>query len=107
MHNYINNHDWSAPEVVSTSSIFAMDPMMRLKRKRLGPTIDLKAGRRKLAEARAQEAEEGVRKLPLEPWAEEGEEVFCPRKRKQLTLGSSTAPKRAKVSLQNFICIFL
>lgn len=101
--NYINNRDESAPEVVSIPSIFAMDPLIRLKRKRLDPTLDLNSGRRELAEARAQEAEKGVRKMPVEHWAKEGEEVFYPwkkssaLKRKQLAPGSSSAPKRAKV----------
>lgn len=44
--------------------IFAKDPLMRLKRKRLGPTFDLNVGRRELAQARA---EEGVRRIDFNP----------------------------------------
>lgn len=50
---------WGAPEVVLTPSIFAKDTLVRLKKRRLGPIIDLMVGRRKLAKARSVEVEEG------------------------------------------------
>lgn len=59
MHNFFNNFNLNLLKVVPTPSIFAKDHLIRLKRRRSGPTIDLKAGRRELAEARDVEVEEG------------------------------------------------
>lgn len=42
MYSFVNNSDGSPLEVVLTPSLFTKDPFMRLKRKRLSPTIDLK-----------------------------------------------------------------
>lgn len=76
MHDFGKNRDGSAPEVVPSLLIFVKDPLMRLKRKRLGPTFDLNIGRKELAEAWTKEAEEGGEEGS--PHSEEGEEDVCP-----------------------------
>lgn len=103
MHDFVNNHYRSGINPID----IRQDPLMRLKRKRLAPTIDLKARRREQAEARAMEtAEGGEEDIPRPFTQRKGNKTFIPQKRKQVTLGSTSAPKRTRVFLfQNFICI--
>lgn len=68
MHDFVNP-DESALQVVTAPSIFAKGPLMRLNRKRLGPTVDLKVGRRELAKARATEVKEEVEEDTPRPFA--------------------------------------
>lgn len=64
-HSFANNSNRSHLEVMLDPTIFAKDPFMRLKRKRLGPAIDLKEVRRERVVAQAMEAEEGERPCSL------------------------------------------
>lgn len=45
LYNFTHNFVRSLLEVVPAPMILAKDPFMRLKRKKLGPTMDLKDGR--------------------------------------------------------------
>lgn len=70
--------------MVSTPLIFAKDPIIRLKRKKLGPTIHLKDGRREWAEAWAMESEEGDEEDTPRPTARrKGKKTSAPLKKKQ------------------------
>lgn len=63
--------------MVLTPSLFSKDPFMRLKRKRLRPTIGLKDVRREQVETRATRAEEGGGVYPSSPCIEKGEKDIC------------------------------
>lgn len=104
MNDFVNNRNGSAPEVVSASSIFAKDILVRLKSKRLGPTIDLKVGGKSWLRHGPRKE---LRKVPLDPLRRGREEDMCPLEVEMATIGSSPAIKRAKACLLNFISIFL
>lgn len=82
--------------MVLTPSIFAKDPSMRLKRKRLGPTIDLKVGRRKMGEARVAEPVEGGEEDT--PCIEEGEEDIWPTEQEATETRFLVRPEKGKYS---------
>lgn len=45
LHWFAHNSDNSPLEVILVPTIFMRDPHMRLKRKKLGPAVDLREGR--------------------------------------------------------------
>lgn len=88
--------------------IFMRDPNMHLHRTKLGPSVDLREGRKERALARAKEAQEGgeEEETPL-VWKER--KTTDPRKRKQAAPGSTFAPKKTRYinsRLQNFLPCF-
>lgn len=69
--------------MVLTPLIFAKDHLMRLKKKRLGPTMGLKVARRELTEARVIEAEEGGKNGTSRP--------FMQKKGKKTSVGGGSS----------------
>lgn len=92
MHSFAHNSDKIPLEVVPAPTMFAKDLFMRLKRKKLGATIDLRQGRKEQVVARVREAEEGEKDTP-HPLTRKGKKAVAPRKRKHAALSSSFAPK--------------
>lgn len=86
--------------MVLVRTIFARDPLMRLKRKKLGPTVDLKVARRGLADTQAREAEEAREGTPSALGQRKGKKTATSQKRK-LTSGASSVSKREKVHSQS------
>lgn len=82
--------------------IFFKDSLMRLKRKRLDPTVNLKEVRRGQAVEQSieiEEEEEGD--APCPSHRRRGKRQLL-QKRKQVASGSSSSPKRAKVQFVKF-----
>lgn len=96
LHYCTHNTDRSPLEVVPVPMIFMKNPHMRLRRKKLGPTANLREGRKKRALARATEAEEGEEE-EVPPLVLKRKKVTTTRKRKQAVPGFTSAPKKAKV----------
>lgn len=74
MHSFANNSDRSPLQVVLATKIFTKDSFMRLKRKRLGPTINLKEVRRERGVAPRRKG----RGYTSPPRREGGEKYSCP-----------------------------
>lgn len=64
MHDFINHLETSTLEVVPVPSIFARNPVLRLKKK-MGVTVDVKVARKELAMMRAVDADEKWKREPL------------------------------------------
>lgn len=75
---------------------------MQLKRKRLGPTVDMREGRREKALVQAVKTEEGEKK-EVAPLIRKEKKMVAPWKREQATLGSRSTPKRAKACFQEVL----
>lgn len=76
---------------------------MRLKRKRLGPTINLKEGRREGAVGQAMETEqEEEEDIPWPLAWKKGKKTAAPWKRKQAATDSLSPSKRAKLPFEKF-----
>lgn len=71
------NTDRTLMKVVHVPNIFMRAPFMRLKRRKPGPTVDLKEGRRKMTLARAAKAEERDEEEEETP-LQERQEDDCP-----------------------------
>lgn len=64
MHHFTYIFDRSLLEVVSAPSIFSMDLFIRLKTKKLDPSVDLRVGSKERVMVRSREAEEGKKDTP-------------------------------------------
>lgn len=92
LHRFKQNTDKIPVEVVPVLMIFVGDPHMRLKRKKLGSSVDLMERRKERTLARNIEDEE--EEAPL---VRKGNKRAAPRKRKHAAPCSTSAPKKTKV----------
>lgn len=107
MHSFTNNTDKSHV-VVPAPTISAKHPFMRLKRKRLGPIIDLKEVRRERAMAGAMEVEgKEEEDTPCPLAREEGKKDSYSQKMKHAASGSSSVLKRVRYTLYKISSKFL
>lgn len=81
MYDFAHKSNISPLEVVPTFKIFAKDPHMRLKRKKLGLTIDLKKDRRYWSRLGPWRPREEKRRIPFASY--ERGMTAAPQKRKQ------------------------
>lgn len=80
---------------------------MRLKRKKLLPSMDLREGWKEKVLAQATEAEEGGEEEET-PLLRKGKKMIAPRKRSRPTPGSTSIPKKTKIyysRLQNSLLL--